>query len=286
VLRRSFLSALATCVVAPSLRAQGAGVTPAPLLRLRLIRFQTLLVEMAGVRVLFDPCFSKRLGFGPLLDAPDVAYAPDELGRVDVVCISSADPFAFDPYATKRLRDRHAACLTGSASVARALRGQGFTKVKQLRPQQSVRVRGIEVTASPLRPIRWPSGFSAFGEQAVGFHLARAGRTFWFAGAPPPLDKDATVFGFAREHAAEAMSCAALGLAAFGEPLVLDEDDAELCARAAKARVRFRLGLDVQPSALGAFLLAQPQAPAAGIPHRVPTVVPLPGTWYRVAPSP
>lgn len=256
---------------------------PAGMLRFTVLRHQTVLVEIDGRRVLFDPSFSRGLGLGPLLDAAEPSLRAQDLGDLDVLCVTTHAPGAFDAWATRALRGREAACLVADERTERALRGQGFSKVRVMRDGEEMVARGVTVRATAFE--------SALGSPACAFFLERAGRTFWHVGAPLPLQRAPALtpplVAFAGTHRAEVIAVCAQGLCAAGVPLTFDEEDADELAALCRARVEVRLGHDTHPSVLGSLLLDQATVPRMRA-RRASTaraLVPISSTWYRVAPS-
>jgi hypothetical protein len=278
--RRVFLSSLAAAaLLSPSL-ARAASASPAAPLRFLRVRGRTLLVEIDRRRVLVDPCFAADLGAGVLFDAAPPSIEPDEVGDIDLLLVSAREPGAFDAVATAKLRGRTASCFVGDEETARILRHQGYRRVRVVVAGDRFTTRGVTVSMSPSRTL--------WGAPAVGFHLARSGRTLWHAAAPPPLDVDAASAQFAQGHSAEVVAAFALGVSFAGVGRILDREDALLLAGLAHARYALLLDDDTRLSVAGGlFFKAAPGSRRAppGVPVR-PIVVEG-GRWYRVLePSP
>jgi hypothetical protein len=267
VQRRTLLAAL------PLLLAAAPSPTP---LRFFRVRGRTLLVDIGGRRALIDPCFAADLGASILYSAPPASFAPDEIGDVDLLLVSAREPGAFD--GTASLHDKTAYCFVPDEETARVLRHQGFRRVRVVVPGDVFTTRGVTVRMSPSRAL--------FGGAAIGFHLERAGRTFWHLGAPPPLDVDDGSARFAESNAAEVVSACALGLSFGGERRTLDREDALLLAGLARARYALLLDDDIAVSVAGGLVVkSEPgtRRPPAGVQVR-PLVVE-DGRWVRVLPS-
>lgn len=268
--RRAFALALPwlSAAALPSAASEGG------VLRFVRIRHRTVLVEIEGRRVLVDPCFEHAFGAPGLWQAPPPAFDAGAVGDLDLLVVTGSEPGAFSAASTRELRDRAVPCLVPDERVAKTLRHQGFRRVRVVAGGDALHVGGIDVRVSPSATLGAAPG--------VGVHLARGGRTMWFAGAPPPIDVDGRAVAFARANAAEVVAVCALGLSFGGMPLTLDADDALLLARLARARHLVPLHLDATPTGIGALVLSQARAvqgPAPGGPRLV--VVPA-GTWCRV----
>ncbi|MCC7072960.1 MAG: MBL fold metallo-hydrolase [Deltaproteobacteria bacterium] len=270
VTRRAFALALPWLGAAalPAMASTGG------LLRFVRIRHRTMLIELDGRRVLVDPSFEPAFGAPGLVTAPAPAFDAGAVGDVDLVLVTGCEPGAFGAASARRLRDRAAPWLVPDEGVAKALRHQGFRRVRVVAAGQRLHVGGVDVVVSPSASLAtWPG---------VGFHLSRGGRTLWCAGAPPPIDVDGGAAAFAKGHPAEVAAVCALGLAIGGTPLTLDADDAELLARLARARYLVPLHLDATPTGIGALVLTQARA-LQGHPPAGPRLVVVPaGTWCRV----
>lgn len=275
--RRSFvaLSALAL----PAVSASGAeSEDESTLLRILRVRHRTTLVDIGGARALIDPCFTAGLGAGALFTAGEPALAPEEAGEVDLLLVGAHEPGAFSGESTARLRGRSASCFVADARTATVLRHQGYKRVRVVVPGDVFATRDVTVRVSPSRGV--------FGSNnGVGFLLERGGRTFWHAGAPPPLDVADGAVLFARAHRAEVMTACAWGLSVAGAPLTLDREDALILAGLCRARYAILLDDDAGPNSLGGLVLTSrpgSRKPPPGV--RVKVVVVEPGRWYRVAP--
>jgi L-ascorbate metabolism protein UlaG (beta-lactamase superfamily) len=247
-------------------------------LRFSVIRHQTVLVEIDRRRVLFDPAFARGLGLGPVLSTPAPALRAEDVGAIDLLCVTSHAPGAFDPWATRMLRTRDVACLVADERTARALRGQGFSRVHVMTSGEEVVTRGVRVRAVDAPGALGPG---------LAFHLEHGARSFFHLGAPLPFSNDDPLERFARLHHAEVMSVCAQALRAFGEPVTFNDEDADALAALCRARVELRLGHDTHPSALGSLVLDQAAVPRmrARRAASARVVVPIPSTWYRVAPA-
>ncbi|MBI1946650.1 MAG: MBL fold metallo-hydrolase [Deltaproteobacteria bacterium] len=268
--RRAFVFALPWLTVA----ASPAADDNAGSLRFVRVRHRTVLIELAGRRVLVDPCFEPALGAPGVFAAPPPAFEPEAVGPLDLLLVTGSEPGAFSAASTRRLRSREARCLVPDERIAKLLRLQGFRRVRVVTEGERMAVGGVDVVVSPSTSLRLAPG--------VGFHLSREGRSLWCAGAPPPFDVDGRAPTFARAHPAEVVAACALGLVGGGLPLTLDADDALLLAGLARARHLVSLQLDVVPAGLGALVLSQARVVKAAKPGGPRVVVVPAGTWCRV----
>lgn len=271
--RRAFSVALAGLAAAGAARAAGEAEAN-DTLRFVRVRHRTLLLEIGGRRILVDPCFEPGLGAPGLFTAPPPAFSAEATGSLDLLLVTGGEPGAFSAASTRALRGRDVRCLVPEERIARVLRFQGYRRVRVVVPGDRFVVAGVEVRVSPSSSLGMGPG--------VGYWLSRAGRTFWCAGAPPPVDVDGRAPSFARDHEAEVVAACALGLSVGGRPLTLDADDALLLAGLARARWVAMLQHDAAPVGLGALLFGQTRPvrhPAAAGPR---VVVAPAGTWCRV----
>jgi L-ascorbate metabolism protein UlaG (beta-lactamase superfamily) len=144
-----------------------------PELELRFIGHATLLLQVAGARILTDPFL--RGGLGPLErhgPVPD----PKTLGEVDLVLISHGHRDHFDP--------RSLAALTGHPTVvvprglATATRRWVDGDVVELSVTERHRFDGVTVEAVPARHWMTPGGPPAHPQG----YLIDGGFRVWFAG--------------------------------------------------------------------------------------------------------
>ncbi len=267
--RRAFLFAVPGVALA-SAAARATGGT----LRFVRVRHRTLLIEIDGRRVLVDPSFEHAFGAPGLVAAPPPAFDAGAVGDLDLLLVTGSEPGAFSAASTRRLRDRGMSCLVPDEAIAKALRHQGFGRVRVVAGGERHHIAGIDVRVSPS------ASLAAF--PGVGFHLARGGRSLWCAGAPPPIDVDGRAAAFARANPAEVAAVCALGLSVGGMHLTLDADDALLLGRLSRARHLVPLHLDATPTGLGALVVAQTRAVRGPVPGG-PRLVAVPaGTWCRV----
>jgi L-ascorbate metabolism protein UlaG (beta-lactamase superfamily) len=226
-----------------------------------VVRNTTVVVELAGLRVLIDPCFAPGLGAPGIWSAGAPALLPESLGHVDVVLVTGAVPGGFDDDGYARLDARGAAVLVPDETTRRrALRAPHTRRVRVVAAGDVVAVGPLVVTASPARP--------AFGV-GTGFHLrtrdggdgddvTRGDVALWHTGALPPLDVDATVAGFAADHGADVVLgvCVAVGWRSGGPSWSAGLDDVVVLARRAGASSLVPLGRDVAVAPLLSGVLA------------------------------
>jgi len=260
-------------------------------LRLMPLRHTSVLVDIAGRRVLFDPSLSPSFSAQGVFAAPPAARAPEELGPLDLVCVSSGELTSFDARTVARLDLGRARILVPDDDTAARVRRLGHSRVRVVRAGDTVAVAGLVVHVSPGRGV---------ASDAVGFHVAHAGASttttssaataaIWHTGLVPPLDVDARVAAFAGAHGARVvLGCAwGLRLRAGGPDYAASLDDVITLARLARARVLFPLGASkdaASPAGVFSLVLARSPPLPEPLPDSVDLAVrlPLAGTWYRL----
>jgi L-ascorbate metabolism protein UlaG (beta-lactamase superfamily) len=247
-------------------------------LRLLKVRHSTFLVELADRRVLVDPAFSRGLGFGPLVDAPQPALPAHRVGALDLVCVTQARSDHFDPRGIAELPGRRSHCFVPDEGSARKLRHLGFSRVRVVRPGDRFWVGGVRVDVSPASD-------GLFGGPAVGYRFGRAGRSLWHTGATAPLDLDDGPARWAREHKSEVvLACWDGAEVADGRRLSSGPLDAQLTAALARARVVIPQHDDAHPTLVGRGLWSREEGVASREIRDGPRVVVVErGVWYRVA---
>lgn len=276
--RRAFLwgaagvAASVTAGFAPRARAAGTEA-----LRLLKIRHSTFLVDIDGIRALVDPCFARGLGLGPLAVAPPPALEPERIGRHELLLVTSGRADHFDARSARRLGGRPW-CFVPHDDVARALRDAGHRRVRVVTPGDVFEVAGVEVSVSPSQ-----DGLT--GAPAVGYRLARNGRSVWHTGAPPPLDVFSEPVRWARAHESElVVACWDAVSSADGRRVTMSALDGQILAALARARVVVPSHDDAALSLLGGLVLRQERGPGArSLPGGPRVVVVERGVWYRVA---
>lgn len=150
----------------------------------RFVGHSTVLLDMAGTRVLTDPFLRDRLGplqrHGPVPD-------PGEL-TVDAVVISHGHPDHFDPRSIEALPGEPVVVVpAGLAASAR--RSGGIHRVVEIEAGRSVDIGGLLVSAVPARhwiapgaPRAKPVGYVLEGSNAEGGRVYFAGDTGRYAG--------------------------------------------------------------------------------------------------------
>lgn len=135
-----------------------------------------MLLELGGVRLLTDPLLRPWFAHIRRHAAPPAA---DVTERIDAVLVSHLHLDHLDVASLRGFaRDVRLVVPRGAGSF---LRRQGFSRVDELTPGESLDVEGVEVVATPALhdDHRWP----LIGPQAapIGF-VARGPRSVYFAG--------------------------------------------------------------------------------------------------------
>ena len=242
------------------------------------LRHTTVVAEVAGRRVVFDPSLSLSFSAPGVFTGPLPARHADEIGPVDLVCISSGEATSFDPRTLTALDAWHASILVGDDDTARRVRQLGWRRVRVVSPTTPVDVGGLRIQASPGRGLTGP---------AIGFVVGSANREgprLWHTGLLPPLEVDARAAAFASANPVDVVLGCAWGLRSRtgGPPLQADIDDVAALARLARARVLLPIGRDAVAAGLFSLVWEQ-EAPAVAVDqHRGGLHIerPVNGTWY------
>lgn len=172
--------------------------------RIRLLRHATLLLEIAGKKVLIDPMFAPKDAYDPVpnsgndirIPMVDLPFGPDALKElvesVDAVVVTHLHPDHWDPVAQEMLpKDLPLFCQPEDVA---AIQAQGFTEVSPV--TGAVKWEGIEVVrtggqhgmgemAKMMGPV------SGFVFEANGQRIYIAGDTLWCAEVEDAMDRHA-----------------------------------------------------------------------------------------------
>jgi len=147
-------------------------------MKITYIGHATLLLEVAGVRILTDPNFEPKLGrLLPRVSPPGIALA--ELPKLDAVLLTHAhaDHLSFESL-ERMPRDMP---LYAPPVVARWLRRLGFGHALELAPGDSVQVGPATIHAAAATHHGNRYGFDRW-RSAANMYLIDAGETIFFAG--------------------------------------------------------------------------------------------------------
>jgi L-ascorbate metabolism protein UlaG (beta-lactamase superfamily) len=145
--------------------------------RITYVGHGTVLVELAGVRLLTDPVLRERMA--PLMRRQVPPPDPDVVKRIDAVLISHLHHDHFDIPSMRMVGDD--VPLIVPAGAGRTVRRRGFKDVSELRPAERTHVGGLEITATPAvhDGRRYKVGPKV---EAAGYTIEGGGRRIYFAG--------------------------------------------------------------------------------------------------------
>ena len=187
-------------------------------IRATYVGHATVLIELAGVRILTDPVL-RPLVFGIVKRAgvPPASIDPPP----DAILISHQHPDHLDPPSLRMLGS--ATPTIAPRGSGRRLRRSGMRAVQELAPGESTRIGEVEIVATPADHDgrRLPIGRRT---EALGFELRGGGRRVYFAGDTDLFDEMAALAG---------VDLAFLPIGGWGPHIGAGHLDPERAARAA-----------------------------------------------------
>jgi L-ascorbate metabolism protein UlaG (beta-lactamase superfamily) len=199
--------------------------------RITYVGHATVLIELAGARILTDPMLRSRLLLVIRRQAPEPA--PDLSRDLDAVLISHLHPDHLDFPSLHRV-DRRTPIVAPTGS-GRMLKRRGFGTVVELRPGEATEVGQVTVRATPAEH---EGRRYKFGRpiEALGYDVDGGGKRVYFAG-------DTDLFDGMKELAG-GLDVALLPIAGWGPHLHAGHLDPRRAAQAA-AMMRPRVAVPI-----------------------------------------
>lgn len=204
--------------MAPILLNSPASTAPLTVTR---IAHATVLLDIGGLRVLTDPWFTEKMHYH---QGEPLGMALKDLPRLDLIVASHAHYDHFDMIAMAEYPHKDVPFLVGPDMVE-AARGAGFTQVRELAAWEAWRQGPFTVTGIPAKH-KIPE---------VTFMIEARGRTIYFGGDTlliPELRQLSKKF-----PSIDLALLSVNGLSVFGQPVVMNAEEAGELAGLLKARV-------------------------------------------------
>jgi L-ascorbate metabolism protein UlaG (beta-lactamase superfamily) len=137
-----------------------------PAIALTRIAHSTVLLEIAGQRILTDPWFSEKFGY---YHGEPYGIALENLPRLDAVIVSHDHYDHYDLKSFSAYPDKSVPMVV-KRGIGEKARKAGFTDVRELDPWESVEVGSLAITAAPGK----------HGVPEVTFVLQGSAKTVYF----------------------------------------------------------------------------------------------------------
>jgi L-ascorbate metabolism protein UlaG (beta-lactamase superfamily) len=149
--------------------------------RITFINHATVLIELAGTRILTDPVFTLSVSFFlPRLQRPGIPLR--ELPPIDLVTISHDHYDHMNLRTLRRIARQHSAAILLPKGLGAYGRRTGFRDVHELDWGETTDARGVKTTCVPARHFSGRVPWRRDRSRPSGFVFSSGGTSVYFAG--------------------------------------------------------------------------------------------------------